>query len=281
MRKVKYKNSIGQELFFDNCGTLFVESIDTEGLAGRQAVEQLAFVPGQKTLDRSAGARTIPCEFAVCDRYRDGALMETVREIFSPIYSGILTVITEQGQEYSIEVTPSANVQPKQTAVPYIYKMAIDFVADDPFWRRGGRRSVSLSVDTAESVSFDSTVVIYTGTVKSPLYIHIAANEEGTGRAPIYFQIYEGDQQVSSALRNQLYIKSGSYPTEDIYIDCETLEIRNAAGEDRSIMIDSSYNIDSLFLTHGKNLIRCAVTSSGATDINIGYYRLHQGVPKW
>lgn len=279
MRKVKYRNSIGQELYFGNCGGMYVENIDTEGLQGRFATEQLAFVAGQKTLDRSAGPRTIPADFAY--RNVSAAVMSTAREIFSPIYSGTLTVITEQGEEYSIAVTPSANVQPKATDVPYIYKQAIDFVADAPFWRRGGRRSVSLSVDTAESVSFDSTVVIYTGTVKSPLYIHIAANEEGTGRAPIYFQIYEGDQQVSSALRNQLYIKSGSYPTEDIYIDCETLEIRNAAGEDRSIMIDSSYNIDSLFLTHGKNLIRCAVTSSGATDINIGYYRLHQGVPKW
>ena len=279
MRKVRYKNEIGQELYFGNCGGMYVESIDTEGLQGRFAAEQLAFVAGQKTLDRSAGARAIPTEFAY--RNVSPAVLDTAREIFSPLYSGTLTVITENGEEYSIAVTPSANVQPKVTDVPYVYKQAIDFVADDPFWRRGVRRSVSLSVDTAESVSSDSTVVIYTGTVKAPLYIHIAANESGITRAPIYFQIYEGDQQVSSALRSQLYIKSGSYPTEDIYIDCETLEIRNAAGEDRSVMIDSSRDISSLFLTHGKNLIMCAVTNGGATDINIGYYRLHQGVPKW
>lgn len=279
MRKVKYRNSIGQELYFGNCGGMFIESIDTEGLSGRQAVEQLAFVPGQKTLDRSAGPRTIPADFAY--RNAPAAVMKTAREIFSPLYSGTLTVITENGEEYSIDVTPSANVQPKKADVPYIYKQSIDFVADDPFWRRGSRRSVSLSVDTSESVNSDSKIVNYTGTVKSPLYIHIAANEEGTGRAPIYFQIFEGDQQISSLMRNQLYIKSGAYPTEDIYIDCETLEIKNGAGDDRSIMIDSSYDIGALFLTHGKNLIRCAVTNQGTADIEIGYYRLHQGVPEW
>lgn len=281
MRKVKYRNSIGQELYFDNCGTLFVESIDTEGLAGRQAVEQLAFVPGQKTLDRSAGARTIPCEFAVCDRYRDGALMETVREIFSPIYSGILTVITEQGQEYSIEVTPSANVQPKQTAVPYIYKMAIDFVADDPFWRLGGRVRRSLSIDTTENSNLASAAIHYTGTVKTPLYIHIAANDEGVDRAPVAFAVYEGSQAVSSALRCALTLKAGYNATEDIYIDCETLDIRNASGTDRSSMIDASYDISSLFLTPGNNVVTVAATGGGATDITVGWYRLHQGVPKW
>lgn len=273
-RRIRYKNEIGQELFFGNGGELFVENLDTDSIQGRPTAEQLAFSPGQRTIHRSAAARTVVADLAFCDRYGDKETMRTLCEIFSPLYSGELTVYGYDGEEYRLTVTPAANVQPVRQSTPWIYKMSVDFVADDPFWRVGSVKDARLHLNntgSGTSQAQDSKNITYSGTVKAPLYISVSPVDDDTKRAPVYISV--GGKG--------LYIYDEEAPARTIIINSETLAVTDSAGNDASTSLDAHYEISELYLCPGANTITVTVTGSGAADIVINYYKLCQGVPKW
>ena len=273
-RIVKYKNSAGMELVFNNDNTLYCENIDTDSTPGRLITEQPAFMPGQITLDRSVGAKLITADFAFCDRYGDNAVMDTLCEIFSPMYSGTISIYDSYGKEYAIDVTPAASVTPKRQEVSWVYKMSVEFIADFPFWREGKMQNISMSYYSQK------TITNY-GYVSSPLQVHILPKPEGVSRCELWISIYEGSSIVSSKRRGTLRIYSGWEPTKDLYINCQTLAVTDGDGNDMSYMLNVTQDLSELYLVPGKNLIISRRTSDGTADFEVGYYLYRSGVPKW
>ena len=59
LKKVKYRNSLGQEVIFDN-KIFFCERIDMTGTSGVHTSDTLAFSDGQITTNHQLSPKTIP-----------------------------------------------------------------------------------------------------------------------------------------------------------------------------------------------------------------------------
>ena len=146
IKKVKYKNELGQELVFDN-HLLFCEQIDTTGTQGVFNTESLAFSDGQMTTSAFLGAKTIPCSFAL----------------------KVLTVYSEW-DKYEIDVRPAAVPSfQREKDVPYVWRWDVDFIADFPYWRVCPKRSVTLK-------AYD-TVIRSDCPLKVPVEIYFPPNK--------------------------------------------------------------------------------------------------------
>lgn len=166
---VIWENDIGQSVTFDNEGTLFVESIDMTGTAGIHTVESLAMADGQVSVAHHLSAKTIPCSFAWYGEDDDGTIKRRLAQIFSPLHSGTLTVLTSHSgysasAQYQIGCRPQNVPTFKRDTNLNVWRFDVDFVADFPYWRHGAEQVVTLNssnVVVTSSCPFDIPPVIY------------------------------------------------------------------------------------------------------------------------
>lgn len=226
-KRVIWKNDIGMEIVFDN-RRLFFESIDMTGTAGVHTVESLASSDGQTTLAHQIGAKTIPCSFALMDRYGDRWLQKNLPLFFSPAIDGTLIVDTESDR-YTIRCYPQNIPVFKRSEVPYIWRFDVDFVADFPYWSMG-KRTLELEYPT--------TVIESASPIKTPVKISFPTN----GATPF---------NINGKGFTLLNCES------PLTVDTRDFSVRDAQGIDRNNYIDATAPLDKIFLRYGENMIFC------------------------
>ena len=157
-----YRNSLGQEIVFDN-STLFLEGIDMTGTAGIHTVESLAMTDGQTTIRHQLGAKTIPCSFAVKCVGNVEWLKRRLEQVFTPKLEGVLTVITPY-LRYEIDCYPQNVPTFKMAENDCVYRFDVDFTADYPYWRVGDKKEYTFpangGVYIVSDCPFDLPVVV-------------------------------------------------------------------------------------------------------------------------
>lgn len=262
IKKVKYKNELGQELVFDN-HLLFCEQIDTTGTQGVFNTESLAFSDGQMTTSAFLGAKTIPCSFAFKDVGDDILMRDKISAVFNPTISGVLTVYSEW-DKYEIDVRPSAVPSfQRDKDVPYVWRWDVDFIADFPYWRRGKKRSRIIEGKDIFSYAVTTHSVRYAGIAKSYPSFVFAPN------TICYLQLYNSAGYGSFSINSK--------DESAIIVDCATMEIKNSAGDDRSQYLETSNSISGVFFVPGENKIECR-WYRGNSGLTIGWYDYFLGV---
>lgn len=251
-KNVIWKNHYGQEITFDN-RKLYVESIDMTGTAGVHTVETLAQANGQVSLHHNLAAKTIPCRFAFRDVHGDHWLQEHLPGLFNPeAGAGTLTVLTDK-HRYTIGCYPQdIPTFERDENVDDIWRFNADFVADSPLWRQDGKRTVAINSSTTAIRSecpFEVAPDIY---LPASGALWIAINGKG------------------------LSVDDHEWP---IIIKAATLDVIKAAdGADCSYLIDAQYDIDSLRIRYGKNIVTYGVRSGDSpSGASLSYYNLSAG----
>ncbi len=263
-----YKPAAGMEFIADNRG-IYLESIDMTGLSGIHTVQSLAFSNGQHTVRSQLGAKTIPCSFAFWDKNDDFYLRENIAGIFSPLQSGTLRVITRTA-EYEIECRPqNIPVFNRDSGVPEIWRFDVDFVSDDPLWKKGPELRLTLANGDNETIN-TGTIVSNPTPFDLPIVIHRPADMGATA-----FKI--------GTVSNGTYTMRTSFTipaadNKELYIYTDSLRIVDAQGVDCSSGMDPATLYSSFYLAPGLN--RIAVSPSGGDDdkhLDIRYRHLSAG----
>lgn len=250
VKKVIYRNSLGQEVVFDN-KILFCESIDMTGNSGIHTTETLAFADGQVTTAHQLGAKTIPCSFALKDADRDIWLRDRLAAVFNPLVSGVLTVYDRENK-YEIDVYPqNVPVFTKDKKVAFVWRWNVDFVADYPYWRVGVRHTIPLT--------HNSTKVIY-----NPCSVELPLEIDLKGRCTV---------AVSGGTERYFYIEP--HPDgKSVTVNTKTYKITDESGNNVNYLIDANREIDKITLLPGEN----TVTFLSDNDGTMSYYHLSTGV---
>ena len=260
-----YKPAAGMEFIADNRG-IYLESIDMTGLSGIHTVQSLAFSNGQHTVRSQLGAKTIPCSFAFWDKNDDFYLRENIAGIFSPLQSGTLRVITRTA-EYEIECRPqNVPVFNRDSGVPEIWRFDVDFVSDDPLWKKGPELRLTLANGgTGTLVSnptpFDLPIVIHKPASMASSTFEIGTVVNGT---------YTQRRSFNIPLIQQ-------YEGEDLYIYTDDLRIVNAQGDDCSPGMDPSVLYSSFYLSPGVNRVLVSAAGGESEHLDIRYRHLSAG----
>lgn len=248
IKKVKYKNELGQELVFDN-HLLFCEQIDTTGTQGVFNTESLAFSDGQMTTSAFLGAKTIPCSFALKDNRNDIFMRDKISAFFNPTISGVLTVYSEW-DKYEIDVRPAAVPSfQRDKDVPYVWRWDVDFIADFPYWRVCPKRSVTLKAA--------NTVLRSDCPLKVPVEIYFPPNKT-----------------TPFKIRDKGFTYYGTNCDVGVVLKSQRFECIGTDGNDYSQNVDVTADIENLHLQYGENPIFCPDWS----DIIVSYYYLSTGV---
>lgn len=254
-----YRNSLGRELIFDNCGQLYLESIDMTGVSGIHTVESLAGADGQQTIESHLAARTIPCSFALLDPDNNGWIRRELAQIFSPLLNGTLTVYTKF-DKYEIDVRPTNNPVFRMGEVDCVWRFDVDFVADYPLWRVGAPQVrtvpiVSISTSTETIIRSDCAADI-------PPDIIVPA--------------YQSSIALLQERRSCFYLGARNY---DVKINTRDFRVTKLSdGSNCSQLIDSNYDLSAIRLKYGDNTFKAFCTSgSGGQAIEFRYSRLSLG----
>ncbi len=266
---VIWENDIGQSITFDNEDTLFVESIDMTGTAGIHTVESLAMADGQVSVAHHLSAKTIPCSFAWYGEDDDGTMRNTLAQIFSPLQSGTLTVLTKQSgysssQQYQIDCYPQSVPVFKRDTNLNIWRFEVDFVADYPYWRKGVEKVVTLngaSVKIDSQCPFDIAPVIYIPAKPDSIIVLLTcyrrnSSESWSTQTPAF----------TVAARNYA-----------LWIDVKTMRVRKASGAYADQVISVTADIDKALIRYGENLFVCTGSGGAADDPKLYYYDLSMG----
>ena len=146
-----WTNDLGMTVRFDN-RFIFLESIDMTGNGASFTTYGLAGADGQQTVDVSMSTKVIPCTLAFYDRDDDGYMRRFLTGAFNPKVKGTLTVYTAQNR-YQIECRPQAVPTFKRESVGCVWSFDVDFIADFPYWKAGGERSITLDANTVTITS--------------------------------------------------------------------------------------------------------------------------------
>lgn len=246
LKKVKYRNSLGQEVIFDN-KIFFCERIDMTGTSGVHTSDTLAFSDGQITTNHQLSPKTIPCDFAFKDKNNDVWARLRLAEIFNPTINGILTVYS-QDTIYKIDVYPQdfPTFTPDST-VPYVYRWSVDFIADYPYWRVGSEKTIEL---ISAIFKFNSRC-----SVNIPVTIYFPAN-------------------VSTPFNingKGFTLRSCEVP---LFVNTKDFSVKNADGINFNNKIDAETELDNIFLKFGENIIFCPQF----TGVKLSYQNLSVGV---
>lgn len=261
-KKVKWKNALGQEMFFDN-RVFFCEYIDMTGTAGVHTVESLAAADGQTTTGHQLGAKTIPCTFAWKDRQNDSFMHRHLVSIFSSLAEGTMTVTTES-DTYRINCYPqNIPVFKRDANVPYVWRWDVDFTADFPYWRRGTEQSVSLDSNATLITSdcpFDIPPVICVPANDSPIVLmtqhRCTSGDSWSDQTPAFT------------------VSPRNYP---VWIDVQTMKVTKADGTKCDQVIDVRAAIDRALISYGQNYFVCTGTFTSENRPTVSYYRLSAG----
>ena len=253
MKKVIYRNSLGQEVVFDN-KFLFCESIDMTGNSGIHTTETLAFADGQVTTAHQLGAKTVPCSFALKDVNNDFWLRNRLSAVFNPLVSGVLTVYDRENK-YEIDVYPqNVPVFTKDKKVAFVWRWNVDFVADYPYWRVGVKQTVPLT--------HNSTKVIY-----NPCSTELPVEVTFKGRST--FAVTSKDTASFSIER----FGTADEPKE-VTVHTRTYSVTDEDGKNVNYLISATAELDKVTLLPGTNEVLLLSDYDGT----MSYYHLSTGV---
>lgn len=263
---VIWENDIGQSITFGNEGTLFVESIDMTGTAGIHTVESLAMADGQVSVAHHLSAKTIPCSFAL---YGDDSTMrDRLAQIFSPLRSGTLTVLTRHSgysvsEQYQIDCRPQNVPTFKRDTDLDVWRFDVDFVADFPYWRHGAEQVVKLNSS------------------------HVVVTSECPFNIPPVIYIPAVADQVVIATSHRLNTSDSWSPQVDaftvnarnyaVWIDVQTMRVRKANGTYADQVISVTADIDKALVRYGQNAFYCAGAGVESEIPKLYYYNLSMG----
>lgn len=189
---------------------------------------------GTKTTSLYLAGRSIPCRFKLVDPDGDADLRERVVRILSPLIEGELEVQTENAT-YTIKCRPTEMSVFKRTDVFYVWSWETTFYADYPLWQRG---SIMHEAKTVMS----SNVTVYSSSgVEVPLRI----------------RFYESAYFQNVTQQTRIGFQSFPQGTQWIEVDTRTYAVTDNLGNDRSNCIDPDYNIGTVRLLPGNNVIFC------------------------
>lgn len=248
-----YRNALGQELVFDN-RVLFLESIDMIGTAGVHITESLVDADGQRTIAHQLGPKTIPCSLAIKDVGDVEWLKNRLTEVLFPKLTGTMTVITMYGR-YEIDCYPLNVPSFRMAENDGAWRFDVDFMADDPYWRKGGEHVRTLTGPTYETLMSSCPFVIY------PVIEFPAADSSRV----IAFKNSLGE--------NTIHIVEHDFP---IRLTTKPFSMLNM-NTDTSCTnyLTTSQQVGNLVIRYGENKIH-GVTGY-ITDIVIRYYELSMG----
>lgn len=264
---VIWENDLGQSVTFDNEDALFVESIDMTGTGGIHTVESLADADGQVSVAHHLGPKPIPCSFAL---YGDDSTMrDRLAQIFSPLRSGTLTVLTRHSgysvsEQYQIDCRPQNVPTFKRDPDLDVWRFAVDFTADFPYWRHGAEHVVTLNssnVVVTSNCTFDIPPVIYIPAV-SDRQVVIATSHRLTSA------------DSWSTQTSAFTVSARNYA---VWIDVQTMRVRKASGAYADQVISVTADIDKALIRYGQNAFYCAGTGVESESPKLYYYELSMG----
>lgn len=254
IKEVKYKSENGLSLCFKNKKPYYFEKVDATGLNGNFTSDTLARAVGQITTNKSIGARTVVCDFALwlTDEGDRTDRLNYIINLLNPMKSGILTLVTDIAA-YEIECYPSAvPPMPKEEEVNTVYRFTVDFICDYPYFRQLGiiNKPMTKGTNIINSLSIPD----------APIKVYIPDCSKG---AVIHFQNALGSNTL------KLLAVDGA-----VTVDTEKFTAVTDEGEDVTGKINLLSKIENCKLTYGENKIAFDVPAS----ITISYYNLALGV---
>ena len=248
-----YRNSLGQEVVFDN-RVLYLEAIDMIGTPGIHTAESLAMSDGQRTIRHQLGAKTIPCSFAVKDVGNVEWLKHKLTEVFFPKLTGTMTVITMYGR-YEIDCYPLNVPTFRMAENDGVWRFDVDFVADDPYWRKGGEHVMTLTDTHSQTLQSYCPFDIYP-VLEFPAY----NNDLG-----IAFRNSQGE--------NAVYVEDHNFP---IRLTIKPFSMINTStGANCTNYLQTSKNIGRIVIRYGTNTITRFTGS--VSGVVLRYYDLSMG----
>ena len=260
---VIWENDIGQSITFDNEGTLFVESIDMTGTSGIHTAEALAMADGQVSVAHHLSAKTIPCSFAWYGEDDDGTMRNTLAQIFNPLQSGTLTVLTKHSdysdlEQYQIDCRPQNVPTFRRDVNLNIWRFDVDFMADYPYWRKGSRRGIMHEFPTGGALTFSNTACPF---VICPV---ITLPKATTG-------IFTLNGETFSVLAHDF----------EVTIDTQNFTVRKTSGTNRDCweVLNSYVDLSKLRVYYGTNTYAYSATPTDNTKnkLFIWWYVLSMG----
>lgn len=249
-KTIKYENKSGMSLCFGYTKPYFLEKIDATSLNGSFTANAFARSPGQITVYKNVGARSVVCEFAVwiTNEKHKTEMLDYIVGLFNPLESGVLT-ITNDCASYDIDCYPSAvPLIRKDSSVGTVYRFNVDFICDYPYFRQQGEITVKITQPYSEIYS--------RSVVNVPLKIHFLS---GT--------VFKNQST------NQGFTIGGT--DTGVTVDTKEFTVTDDNGNDVSNLISAADDIGDIYLKHGQNSIFC---SAGKFPVTVTYHNLFTGV---
>lgn len=251
IRLVRYRNSYGQEIFFDN-KTFFAEEIHIGNTSARYNSLSLFNSPGIVTDNYSYEAMPLRFRFALKDKALDRGNRDKVFNAFTSLSPGVITIYTDEN-EYSIDAHLVA-VPDFSRVNSHVWRWEASFIADYPFFRVGRLPN--------QKVISDNYTDIYS---KSPV------------KVPMIITFFH-----STPFTNQTISKGFSITVPTgvswVRVDTNNFNIVDSNGNNANNCISASESIDDVMLVPGYNRIFCASYSAGNNNTYIEWYDLKGGV---
>lgn len=247
-----YRNSLGQEVVFDN-RVLYLEAIDMIGTPGIHAVEGLAGSDGQRTISHQLGAKTIPCSLAIRDVGNVEWLKHRLTEVFFPKLTGTMTVITPFCH-YEIDCYPINVPSFRMAENDGAWRFDVDFVADYPYWRKGGEHVETLT-DT-----FSQTLESHCPFDIPPVIEYPEGNSLG-------LEFRSGSQHGA------VYVNEHSFPVRLTTMPFSMINM--TTGASCTNYLSATENIGNILIRYGTNTI--TGFSGSKAGVVLRYYDLSMG----
>lgn len=268
IQKVKFKNCYGEEIVFKKHYPLYFEAINTFGISGRFAVQELAFCDGQQTINYSASGKTILAKFAYWDKENDIFMRKKLERVFTPLRPGTLTVY-DDWDKYEITVYPSG-VPDFSEPGRKVYKWDVNFVADDPYWKRMPPKKENLKpvlLDDYDPPAYGCEKTFrYCGSAPSAPIITFPPIGGESAKISIYITNSRGELL-------KLNITTFDKP---VTVDCHNMSVTDSSGDDCSHYLDANANIDTPYLTPGENT--ASLYAPDGAEVEIKWYEKFSGV---
>lgn len=252
MRKLKYINALGQELFFDNKAKLFVEKMEIFSTPARFGSQNRAMGDGAISYGYGFEPKPLKFDFAYYDRDGDPVMKKYIGNVFTSTEPGKIVIYTPDGEELSIDAHLTAVPEFRRVSRRKIAWTA-DFVADYPLFRVG-RRPNSVTVTT-------QTVTIRNN---SPV------------RVPVVLRFNGPLTVTNTATGNSISMLTtvGDWVT----INTGDFTVRNDYGSDYSKYLDPSSDIGDLYLVPGVNTLALTGEEALGSGVTVQWYELRSGV---
>ena len=187
---------------------------------------------------------------------------------FNPKVKGTLTVYTAQNR-YQIECRPQAVPTFKRESVGCVWSFDVDFIADFPYWKAGGERSITLDANAVTITSvcpFDIPPRIYFPANSSDLTFQVQ------------YRLRNSDPWSTAV---NAFVVQGAHGNTardfPLWINVQTLKITDSNGNNVSHWVDASAQTDRAMIRYGENQFVRHGTFFGTERPVLYYHELSQG----